>query len=73
MPFTEIQRDLEIVILNKVSQTEREISYDITFSRNLKNNETNECITKQNVLQNRLTDLENELVVNGGRLGERDN
>ena len=35
MPFTEIQRDLEIVILNKVSQTEREISYDITFSQNL--------------------------------------
>ena len=33
-------------------------------------------IMKQmNVLQNRnrLTDLENELVVNGGRLGERDN
>ena len=47
MPFTEIQRDLEIVILNKVSQTEIEISYDITFSQNLKNNETNECITKQ--------------------------
>jgi len=47
MPFTEIQRDLGIVILNKVSQTEREISYDIAFRQNIKKNETNECITKQ--------------------------
>ena len=35
MPFTEIQRDLGIVILNKVSQTEREISYDIAFRQNI--------------------------------------
>ena len=40
MPFTEIQRDLGIVILNKVSQTEREISYDIAFRQNIKKNET---------------------------------
>ena len=68
MPFTEIQMDLEIVILNKVSQTEREI-YDIAFRWDLKK------MKQMTILQNRnrLTDLENELVVNGGRLGERDN
>ena len=60
--------DLEIVILNKVSQTERE-TYAIAFRWDLKK------MKQMTILQNRnrLTDLENELVVNGGRLGERDN
>ena len=36
MPFATTWRDLGIVILNKVSQTEREISYDIAFRQNIK-------------------------------------
>ena len=66
MPFTEIQMDLEIVILNKVRQKEK--YHMISFRWNLKK------MKQTNLLQNRnrLTDLENELVVNGGRLGEGD-
>ena len=36
MPFTATWMDLEIVILSK-SDTERQISYDITYMWNLKN------------------------------------
>ena len=66
MPFTEIQMDLEIVILNKVRQKEK--YHMISFRWNLKK------MKQTNLLQNRnrLTELENELVVNGGRLGEGD-
>ena len=35
-PSAAIQMDLEIVILNEVSQTERQISYDITCMWSLK-------------------------------------
>ena len=54
--------DLETVILSEVSQ--REISYDIAYMWNLKKkNDTNELITKN---RNRLTDLENKLMVTKG-------
>ena len=67
MPFAAMWMDLEIVILSEVSQTEGEISYDTPYMWNLKRNDTSE-LTKQ-----RETDLENELMVAGGReewLGE---
>ena len=44
---------------------ERDILYDIPYMWNLKRNDTNE-LTKQ-----RLTDLENELVVARGKDGEK--
>ena len=37
--------DLDIVILSEVSQTEKEISYDIAYMQNQKN-DTNELIYK---------------------------
>ena len=45
MPFVATWMDLEIIILSEVSQTERQISYDITYMWNLKN-DTNELIYK---------------------------
>ena len=50
--------DLEIIILCEVSQ--RQISYYITYIWNLIQNDINELILKN---RNRLTDLENELMV----------
>ena len=50
--------DLESVILSEVSQTEKE-KYGIPYTWNLKRDNKNE-LTKQ-----RLTDLENELMVVG--------
>ena len=46
-------------MLNEVSQREKDISYDISYTWNLKRDNKNE-LTKQ-----RLTDLENELMVVG--------
>ena len=46
MPFIATWMDLENVILSEVSQTEREILYDIPYMWNLKRNDTNE-LTKQ--------------------------
>ena len=62
MPFAATWMDLEIVILSEVSQTEKEISYDIAYMGNLKKK-----WYKWTYLQNRnrLTDLENELMVAG--------
>ena len=45
MPFAATWMDLEIIILSEVSQTEKDIPYDITYMWNLKNN-TNELICK---------------------------
>ena len=62
MPSAATRMDLETVILSEVSQ--REISYDIAYMWNLKKkNDTNELITKN---RNRLTDLENKLMVTKG-------
>ena len=55
MPFATIWMALEIVLLSE--DRGGEISYDIPFMWNLKRNDTTK-ITKQ-----RLTDLENELMV----------
>ena len=46
MPFAATWMDLEIIILNEVSQ--RQISYDITYLWNLKN-DTNELIYKTKI------------------------
>ena len=47
MPFAATWMDLEIVILSEVSQTERQISYDITYMWNLKKQKgTNELTYK---------------------------
>ena len=41
MPFAATWMDLETVILSEVSQTEREIWYDIHYTWNLKGHDTN--------------------------------
>ena len=43
--------DLEIVILSEVSQTQRQIAYDITYKWNLRKKEkgTNELINKTEI------------------------
>ena len=43
MPFAATWMDLEIIILSEVSQTEKDIPYDITYMWNLKY-DTNELI-----------------------------
>ena len=49
MPFASTWIDLEIIILSKISQTrEIQISYDITYVWNLKN-DTNELIYKTEI------------------------
>ena len=45
MPSTATWMDLEIITLSEVSQTERQISCDITYMWNLKN-DTSELIYK---------------------------
>ena len=45
MPFAATWMDLEIIILSALSQTERQISYDIPYTWNLKY-DTNELIYK---------------------------
>ena len=59
IPFAATWMDLESGMLNEVSQREKDISYDISYTWNLKRDNKNE-LTKQ-----RLTDLENELMVVG--------
>ena len=61
MPFAATQMDLEIVILSDVSQ--RQISYDITYMWNLKQGYKWTC--QQN--RNRVTDVENKLIVTEGK------
>ena len=62
MSFAATWMDFEIIILNEVSQTEKEISYDITYMWNLK--EGYKWPYLQN--RNRLTDIENKLMVTKG-------
>ena len=63
MPLVATWMDLEVIILSEVSQ-KRQIPYDITYMWNLKYN-TNEHICETN----RLTDIENRLVVAKGDQG----
>ena len=58
MPFAATYMDLEMIILGKVSQRERQIPYDVTYMWNLKYN-TNEHIYE--------TDIENRIVVAKGK------
>ena len=48
--------------IKNVSHTEGEISYDIPLMESLKRNDTDEFC-----LRNRVTDVENELLIAGGR------
>ena len=62
MPFAATWMDLESVILGEVkSDREQKTLYDIPYVWDLRRNDTNE-LTKQ-----RLTDLENELMVARGK------
>ena len=61
MPFAATQLDLEIVILSEMSDREGEILYDILYMWNLKRNDTKELTYKTN----KLTDLEDELMIAG--------
>ena len=65
MPFAATWMDLEIVILSEISQ--RQISYDITYKWNLTKG------YKWTYLQNRnrVTDVENKLMVPGVRGGDK--
>ena len=47
MPLAAKWMDLEIIILSEVSQ--RNISYDITYMKNLKNDDTNDFIYKTEI------------------------
>ena len=49
MPFAETRMGLEIVILSEVSQTERQIPYDIAYTWNLKKHGINEPIYKPEI------------------------
>ena len=66
MPFAATWIETDIIILIEISQTEIEISYDITYIWNLKNG-TNELIHR--VLRNRLRDTENKLMVTKEEIG----
>ena len=46
MPFATTYMNLEAVILIEVDQTERQMSYDITYMWNLKKNDKKELIYK---------------------------
>ena len=61
VPFATTRMDLEIIIPSEVKQKERQIPYDITYMWNLR-------YDRRSYLQNRnrLTDIENRLVVAKG-------
>ena len=65
MPFAASWRDLQIIILNEVRQ--RQISYNITYKLNLKN-DSNELIYKTEI---RRIDIENKLMGTKGDTGDR--
>ena len=47
MPFAATWMDLEIIMLSEVSQTERQISFDIAYMQNLKKRIQMNLFTKQ--------------------------
>ena len=47
MSFEVTQMDLEIIILSEVSQTEKELSYDITYMWNIIKSDTKDLIYKR--------------------------
>ena len=58
MPLAATWMNLEIIILSEVSQMEKDISYNITYMWNLKENDTNELIYKREAdSQTQRTDL----------------
>ena len=62
MPFATTWMNIEITILSKVKQ--RQISYDITYIWNLIfKKDTNELIYKTGTVSEKLTDIENKLMV----------
>ena len=61
MTFAATWMQLEIIILSEISQKERQIPYDITYIWNIKMAQMNLSTNR-----NRLTDLENRLVVANG-------
>ena len=66
MPFASTWMDLEIIVLSEVSQTKANIIwYRLYVESKKKKNDTNELIYKTD----RLTDLENELMVIRGEGG----
>ena len=69
MPFAATWMDLEIIIVSEVSQTEGQITYDITYMRNLKN-DTNELI--YNTETDSHTSGTNLWLLGGSRGGGRD-
>ena len=62
--------DLEIVILSKVSQMEKEKYSDIPYMWNLKRNDTNELPCK--IERNSLREQTSSCQESGGRLGGKD-
>ena len=68
MPFAATWMDLEIIILRKVSQTEKDKYPMILLICGILKNNTNEFIYKTN----RLTDIENKLMVTKGERKRRD-
>ena len=65
MPFAATWMDLGIIILSEVSQTERQMSYDITPMWNLKHYNKSTCLQNRN----RLIDTGNKLMVTKGEGG----
>ena len=64
MPFAATWMDLEIIILNEESKTEKDMSFDITYMWNLKNMIQMNLFTKQ-----RVTDIENNYGYQKGKRG----
>ena len=63
MPFAVTWMDLEIVILSEVNQTEKHKYHGIAYMRNLKKGYKWTYLPNRN----RVTDVENKLMVTGGK------
>ena len=64
MPFAARLMVQEMIILNEVSHTEKEISYHIAYMQNLKNDKNKSILQNRN----RFKDLENELWLPGDKI-----